>query len=183
MYIYSTTVWYLTDRTIDMVAVKIVWPWPSGRSWTDWRASAKAIAPLSSEQAKEPKLMNIITKILNSSSEHDFQDAYHWTKVPTGISWVFSSGVAAPNLASKHMRKHLQPFKTTAYEKTINDKHVLGWPREKELDCIVNKKDGHSNSCQKKKKYPNMGGLGVHLHPQPTEQGSVHRTWENYQTN
>jgi hypothetical protein len=28
-----------------------------------------------------------------------------------------------------------------------------------------------------------MGGLGIHLHPQPTEQGSVHRTRENYQTN
>jgi hypothetical protein len=31
--IYFCVVWYLTDRTtINMVAVKIVWPWPSGRS-------------------------------------------------------------------------------------------------------------------------------------------------------
>jgi hypothetical protein len=35
----------------------------------------------------------------------------------------------------------------------------------------------------KNERYPNMGGLGIHLHPQPTEQGSVHRTRENYQTN
>lgn len=41
----------LTVRTtIDVVAVKIVSPCPSGRSWTDWRARAKAIAPLSPEQ-------------------------------------------------------------------------------------------------------------------------------------
>lgn len=37
---------------IAVVAVKIVWPCPSGRSCTDWRASAKAIAPLSPVSTK-----------------------------------------------------------------------------------------------------------------------------------
>jgi hypothetical protein len=38
---------------IAVVAVKIVWPCPSGRSCTDWRAKAKAMAPLSPVSANQ----------------------------------------------------------------------------------------------------------------------------------
>lgn len=56
--------------TMAVVAVNIVWPCPSGRSWTDCKARAKAIAPRSPIQAQN--YIKAISQINNSKQSIKF---------------------------------------------------------------------------------------------------------------
>jgi hypothetical protein len=59
---------------------------------------------------KHRHLLNNIRNIV-LISEQACQPAYHYTKVLVAVAWIFLGGVAVQNLASKHIRKQLQPFK------------------------------------------------------------------------
>lgn len=53
---------------IAVVAVKIVWPCPSGRSFSDCKARAKAMAPLSPVCIYQIYLIKVIT----SSQQNEY---------------------------------------------------------------------------------------------------------------
>lgn len=94
--------------TIAVVAVNIVWPCPSGRSWTDCRARAKAIAPRSPAHTQNSDNLVISEKEIQVIS--NFYSSYHYTKVLFDALQVSVDGQVEPNWPNMRKKKHLQPY-------------------------------------------------------------------------
>lgn len=98
------------NTTMAVVAVNIVWPCPSGRSWTDCRASAKAIAPRSPTYTNNSLELNSIRKARNHRISN-FCSSYHCTKVLSDVLKVFDDVQVEPNWPNMNRKTRLLPCK------------------------------------------------------------------------